>query len=241
MKICTKCKIEKQKTEFGKRKDSGSGYRAYCKECAHKKYIENKASILERSRKNYIKTRDYRLEYRREYYIRNADIIAKKDKLYAEKNREAIAIRKAAYNKRNKDRIKEYRIKNKERISSVFRIYREKNAEKINESARAYRAANPEKMAESWRNKSARRRMAEGSHTAADVRAIFDAQRGICANCNSKLSKSGPDKYHVDHILPLARGGSNDKYNLQCLCKPCNLRKNAKDPVRWASENGRLL
>jgi 5-methylcytosine-specific restriction endonuclease McrA len=41
--------------------------------------------------------------------------------------------------------------------------------------------------------------------------------------------------------MPLARGGSNDRLNLQCLCPQCNLSKNAKDPIAWAREQGRLL
>ena len=49
------------------------------------------------------------------------------------------------------------------------------------------------------------------------------------------------DGYHVDHIQPLALGGSNDKANLQLLCPTCNLRKSAKHPVDFMRETGRLL
>ena len=35
---------------------------------------------------------------------------------------------------------------------------------------------------------------------------------------------------HVDHIRPLAWGGSNDPENLRCLCRPCNLKRGA----RWS-------
>lgn len=88
------------------------------------------------------------------------------------------------------------------------------------------------------RNRSARKREAEGRHTAADVLALYDRQKGKCATCKCVVTL---DNKHVDHIKPLARGGSNWPQNLQILCSPCNLRKSAKDPVDWARENGMLV
>jgi 5-methylcytosine-specific restriction endonuclease McrA len=78
----------------------------------------------------------------------------------------------------------------------------------------------------------------EGSHTRADLAAILKAQSHRCAYCRSDLRKT---KRHVDHIQPLARGGSNDRANLQYLCAPCNLAKGARDPVEFAQGLGRLL
>ena len=46
---------------------------------------------------------------------------------------------------------------------------------------------------------------------------------GKCEYCGS------PNRLTVDHKIPLARGGSHDESNLQCLCKSCNCRK--KDRV----------
>jgi 5-methylcytosine-specific restriction protein A len=36
----------------------------------------------------------------------------------------------------------------------------------------------------------------------------------------------------VDHIRPLADGGTNDAHNLQCLCKSCHSRKTREDMQR---------
>ena len=33
---------------------------------------------------------------------------------------------------------------------------------------------------------------------------------------------------HMDHVVPLARGGANAWDNFQTLCAPCNLRKGAR-------------
>lgn len=70
----------------------------------------------------------------------------------------------------------------------------------------------------------ARRRGAPGHISAATVRALFRRQRGCCACCGRSLYPA----YHVDHVVPIARGGGNDASNLQLLCPRDNLRKGAK-------------
>jgi 5-methylcytosine-specific restriction endonuclease McrA len=103
-------------------------------------------------------------------------------------------------------------------------------------------AENPERNRELsaavTRRRRARALRSTGTHTAADLAAILKAQNHRCAYCRSDLRKA---KRHVDHVQPLARGGSNHRANLQYLCAPCNLAKGARDPVEFAQELGRLL
>jgi hypothetical protein len=40
-----------------------------------------------------------------------------------------------------------------------------------------------------------------------------------CVYCGSKKL------LEVDHIMPIAKGGTDDRDNLQTLCRPCNRRK----------------
>ena len=57
--------------------------------------------------------------------------------------------------------------------------------------------------------------------------------RGDCANCGLQLVKECKGTPHIDHIIPLAKGGCNDLINLQLLCDRCNQRKRADlDPVK---------
>lgn len=46
-------------------------------------------------------------------------------------------------------------------------------------------------------------------------------QDAKCAYCGELLS----GQYHIDHKLPVSRGGSNDIENLHITCARCNLRK----------------
>ena len=39
--------------------------------------------------------------------------------------------------------------------------------------------------------------------------------------------------YHVDHIKPKSRGGSEKAENLALLCGPCNLQKGARTWAEW--------
>lgn len=83
----------------------------------------------------------------------------------------------------------------------------------------------------------ARQLSAEGSHTGADIQRIYQAQKGKCACCREKVGK----KYHVDHIRPISRGGSNFAANLQILCPSCNSRKKDRDPIDHMQSLGFLL
>jgi 5-methylcytosine-specific restriction endonuclease McrA len=55
--------------------------------------------------------------------------------------------------------------------------------------------------------------------TLEEKRYIYDnIAHGKCAICDEKLKQ----KFEVDHIKPLASGGTNDVKNLQLLCKSCH-------------------
>ena len=78
---------------------------------------------------------------------------------------------------------------------------------------------------------------AKERHTATDIIDLLAAQKWKCAACRKSLK----DGYHVDHVVPLARGGGNGKSNLQMLCPKCNMTKSARDPVEFMQSLGFLL
>lgn len=80
----------------------------------------------------------------------------------------------------------------------------------------------------------ARKQGAEGTHTLADVKLQYKSQKGKCWHCGKPLN----NEFHVDHLVPLSRGGSNYPNNIVCSCAKCNLAKHNKLNHEW---NGKLF
>ena len=56
-------------------------------------------------------------------------------------------------------------------------------------------------------------------------KAVYARDRGKCASCSTDIIMELTENDHLDHIVPIARGGCNDLVNLQLLCQTCNLAK----------------
>ena len=53
---------------------------------------------------------------------------------------------------------------------------------------------------------------------------------GICYYCRQHFV---PQELTMDHIIPLSRGGSTEKYNIAVCCKECNTKKKQSLPAEW--------
>lgn len=109
--------------------------------------------------------------------------------------------------------------------------------EKMLERSRRWAKENKEHKRTLVRNRRARQRQADGEHSRDDIADLLHKQGRRCAICQKKFGMG----YHVDHIMPFSRGGSNDKRNLQILCGPCNLTKSGRDPIDNMRRFGWLL
>lgn len=219
MKTCTKCLTAKDISFFSKRRASKDGLSPVCKSCASVSCAEwrerNKEDVLAKSAIWRSKNADYMKEYQ---------------SAYKQNNMHKYRASQAKYTASNQDKVK-----------AAIKKWTTENSERVKARKREWSKENPEIIAAHNHNRRSRKIKAGGQHSAAEIREIFIAQRGMCANCHIRIDAHGKDKMHVDHIVPLSRGGLNNKYNLQCLCPQCNLKKHAKDPIDWANENGRLL
>lgn len=131
---------------------------------------------------------------------------------------------------------KHYREKNRAALSAASIAWNKANADRFAEIRRESRKRNAESARTTVRNRRARLKERPGSHTATDVLAIGALQRWRCACCHVDIKR----KYHVDHIEPIAKGGSNDRLNLQLLCPMCNISKQDRHPVEFMQTRGFL-
>lgn len=165
----------------------------------------------------------------KEYRLRNAE------KIKAQKRR---AYEQDRQNPDYLAKIKAYQEANKERKREYDRDYRERTKDKQDHWSKEWVAKNPDKRRAILRNYKARRRAQEsGGVSTAALAAWTLQQKKVCYWCGSKCAKG----FHVDHYVPLCKGGKHEIGNLVIACAPCNLRKNLKDPFDFARQVGRLL
>lgn len=68
-------------------------------------------------------------------------------------------------------------------------------------------------------------------------REVFDRCEGRCHYCHTTLTLDG--KWHVEHMLPKALGGTDDACNLVSACVPCNLAKRDTTAIEFVT--GRMV
>lgn len=109
-----------------------------------------------------------------------------------------------------------------------------RDVERARARVRAYKRENPD-MVRAW---AANRRSKGGERLRGSyVKELLFLQKGRCAACENKVGRL----FHLDHINPVALGGTGEKTNFQILCAPCNLKKGAKDPADFMRMMGKLL
>jgi len=105
--------------------------------------------------------------------------------------------------------------------------YRREHLQEERARGRAYAREHPEKYREKAHLRRARKRNAEVEKI--DDRLVFQQARYRCAMCDRKTKPDYNYQHRLyptlDHIIPLARGGTHTWLNVQCLCRECNIRK----------------
>jgi 5-methylcytosine-specific restriction endonuclease McrA len=215
---------------------SSSGYNKGCRcdECVAYKtrktetyYQANKEAICAQKREYRIKNADTIREKDRARYAENREGRAEYGRSYREKNRDAVKASKRAHYEANRDAILE-----RSRLSNAA------NREARIAANKQWRKANPEKAAAVHQRRRARKKDAFVEEVC--LLKLYESCDGICYLCDEPVDFTAPTKHPksatLDHIVPLARGGTHDEGNCALACYRCNVRKKDKLPEEfWAT------
>lgn len=172
----------------------------------------------------YAKNADRIKAYQAALYAKNPEIKKAKAKKYYEDNRAEVKVKKAVY-----------QAENVHIFAARSREWAAKNPERMRARLVKWRKNNPDAAKVIYHNRREKEKTGKLSRDIAEK--LLALQKGKCACCQLPLG----DDYHLDHVMPLALGGTNTDDNVQLLRAKCNLQKNKKHPIDFMQERGFLL
>lgn len=231
-KQCSRCQRQKEPSDFGPDKRASDGLQSACRECSSKKNKERRDANIEEFRKR-----------ESAYYSKNKDRINKNRSVWRAENKSKVASQKRKYYERVKnqqwfqEKQRAYRASRKEDKRQYDKQYAKLNSDKKTRVAKDWIKSNPiRRRAIVFSYDSRRRAAMRGGPSSSEIRDWARKQTKVCYWCGEKCLK-----YHIDHYIPIAKGGEHSLHNLVISCPPCNHRKNAKSPYEYAKEHGRLF
>jgi hypothetical protein len=115
----------------------------------------------------------------------------------------------------------------KDHVKAKSLLWRREHPEKVSKFSKRWRKRHPEKAKEMDARSRHKQRGAAGELSKGILKMLFEAQNGLCACCETPLL----DNFEIDHIMPIALGGTNTDDNVQLLTPLCNKRKGHKHPA----------
>lgn len=221
-KLCNKCNTTKEITEFQKDKSKKDGFYPSCKEC-RKKSLDNPL------------TKQKKKEYMKKYWQENKEKLIEQNKQYRNENLDKCLETCRNYYKNNKEKClenkQEYYLKNKETIKQYRKEYRNNMTEEQIQKERLRSIVRGHK-----------RRKVTGNHLSIKIiRELLEQYKYKCYYCNSKIIHTERNSYHIDHYVPIAKGGTAEISNLVISCPTCNMSKGAKMPHEFMLKLGKLF
>lgn len=132
----------------------------------------------------------------------------------------------------------------KNRVNILARVSKKRaeNGDKMREADREYAKRwrkNNKFKSNQWaaKQRAVKKKVKIGKIVKADIDALFGKQKGKCAICFKTIK----GKWHIDHIVPLAKGGPHELKNFQLTHPICNIRKRHIDPIEFMQKRGFLL
>lgn len=219
-KRCAKCGQVKPVEGFNKASRAKDGLRSWCKVCT-----------------NFAKA-----EYRKSHY----EELLEAGTRYRQAHRKEDAARSGAYRKAHREELAEkahlYCLTHPKETAEQRHVYRQAHRKELTEKWRAYclphreemakyRTAYREKNSERIRAKNARRRALKLAATVEFISpaTVYARDAGRCHICGKKVD---PKKWHMDHLIPLSRGGEHSYRNVAVAHPLCNNRRYNNGPAQ---------
>jgi len=140
---------------------------------------------------------------------------AKYRKAHPEKRSVACNKWKKAHPEKVKANYAKWKKDNSEQVKANNLAWRKAHPERIKALWRAWRKANPDKV----RSAVALRR---ATCEKVERTILFRRDEGRCHLCGKKVKING---WHLDHIVPLSKGGEHSYRNVAVACPRCNMQK----------------
>lgn len=153
-----------------------------------------------------------------------------------ERHRYSVKVWQKKHVENRKKIAKTYYTKHKEKILAYFRKRYKTDSEKVKAINKSWKERNPKAVVAIGENYRARKHKAEGKYTATDIQQQGDKQNWKCYWKFDGCLVDCSVKYHVDHVIPLSRGGSNWPSNIVISCPCCNSSKGNKLPSEFLTE-----
>lgn len=251
-KICKKCGVEKNISEFRKTYNKTYDkyyYRAECHDCEL-----TYGRQYELTRKN---RTEYKRQYSKKYREKNEDKLKELNKQWREKNKDKIKEQNKEKYAKNRDEVlakqKEYYQNNKDQILEYHHRYNKDNSKELVQKAYIYQK-NKEATDEFYKFKrlirdcvlkSFKRTNHRKSSYAKDIIGTdFATAWSYLKNTwkNNYGTEYNGEPYHIDHIIPLSTAKNKEDVirlchytNLQMLKPEDNLEKS--DKIDWNLED----
>lgn len=122
---------------------------------------------------------------------------------------------------------KERRAADPERARAIFRDDYHRNKARYMRASKRYQAKNWDRFIGWTSHQDAIRRCQhKPAITSAEYAEWRISAEKVCHWCGVSCREN----FHVDHIIPLSRGGHHDFHNITIACASCNARKGARMP-----------